>query len=61
MAESKGKGRIVVEALTLDEMSYQVKAKVDGLSLKQALSLRAIITSFETSAHKRGNGGTNVG
>jgi len=61
MTASKGKGRIVVEVLTLDKASYDVKANVRGLTMKQALSLRAIITSFETSAHKRGNGGTNVG
>ena len=40
---------------------YQVKCNVILDDLRLALALRGIITSFETSAIKRGNGGKNLG
>ena len=58
---SKDKGRIVEEVFTPAGKRYQVKANVILNDLKQALALRAIISSFETSALRRGNGGKNLG
>lgn len=49
------------EVFTPTGKQYQVKCNVKLNDLKQALALRAIITSFETSAMKRGNGGKNLG
>ena len=58
---SKDKGRIVEEVFTPTGKVYQVKCNVRLSSLKQALSLREIIRSFETSPTRRGNGGKNLG
>ena len=57
----KDKGRIAEEVFTTDGKRYHVKVNVDLNDLKQALALRAIITSFETSATRRGNRGKNLG
>ena len=56
---SKDKGRIVEEVFTPTGKQYRVKVNVVLNDLRQALALRAIITSFETSALRRGNGGKN--
>jgi len=58
---SKDKGRIVEEVFTPIGKQYRVKVNVVLNDLRQALALRAIITSFETSALRRGNGGKNLG
>ena len=58
---SKDKGRIVEEVFTPTGKRYQVKCNVIFDDLKLALALRGIITSFETSAVRRGNGGKNLG
>ena len=57
----KDKGGLVEEVFTTTGKKFQVKCNVTLNDLKQALALRAIITSFETSATRRGNGGKNVG
>jgi len=62
MSKSKDSGRNVEEVFTTTgNIGYKVKCNVVLTDLKQALSLRAIITSFEASAQRRGNGGKNVG
>lgn len=53
---SKDKGRIVEEVFTPTGKEYQVKVNVILHDLKQALALRSIITSFETSALRRDKG-----
>jgi len=58
---SKDKGRIAEEVFTPTGKQYRVKVNVVLNDLRQALALRAIITSFETSALRRGNGGKNLG
>ena len=61
MPKCKDGGRNVEEVFTpTGQSGYRVKCNVTLFTLKQALSLRAIITSFETSALRRGNGGKNV-
>ena len=59
---SKDKGRIVEEVFTPTGKQYQVKVNVVLNDLKQALALRSIISSFETSPimKERGNGKNSV-
>jgi len=54
---SKDKGRIVVEVFTITGKKYKVKCNVILSDLKQAIALRNIISSFETSATKREGSG----
>ncbi len=49
------------EVFTVTGKQYKVKVNVILDDLKQALALRSIITSFETSAMRRGNGGKKLG
>jgi len=58
---SKDKGGLVEEVFTPAGKQYVVKSRVVLTNLRQALALRSIISSFETSAMKRGNGGKNLG
>jgi len=58
---SKDKGGLVEEVFTPKGKRYKVKVNVELFDLKQALALRSIVTSFETSALRRGNHGKNVG
>lgn len=58
---SKDKGGLVEEVFTPTGKRYQVKVNVILNDLKQALALRSIIASFETSATRRDNGGKNLG
>lgn len=58
---SKDKGGFVEEVFTPSGKKYIVKSRTVLYSMRQALALRGIITAFETSAVKRGNGGKNVG
>jgi len=58
---SKDKGGLRRKVFTATGPGFRVKCDVVLGDLKQALALRAIITSFETSALKRGNGGKNLG
>ena len=53
MSKSKDGGRKVEEVFTASGKQYQVKCNVVLYDLKQALALRAIITSFETSALRK--------
>jgi len=59
---SKGKGGLVEEVFTPAGKQYVVKCRVVLSNLRQALALRSIITSFETSAVRRdkGNGKGSV-
>ena len=50
---SKDSGRKVEEVFTPAGKQYKVKCDVILYDLKQALALRSIITSFETSAMRR--------
>lgn len=50
--KSKGKGWKVEEVFTPTGTQYRVKVNVVLFDLRQALSLRAIVDSFETSAHQ---------
>ena len=47
---SKDKGGIVEEVFTPSGKQYIVKSRVVLYNLRQALALRSIISSFETSA-----------
>jgi len=53
--------RRVGKPFSYDGKTYHVKVNVLLNDLKQAIALRRIVTAFETSATKRGNGGQNVG
>lgn len=50
---SKDEGGLVEEVFTPTGKCYQVNVKVKLYDLKQALALRSIISSFQTSAIKR--------
>jgi hypothetical protein len=50
-----------VEVFTLDGGQCRVKADVSGLSLKQAISLKGIISAFEASVARVNDVRTNVG
>jgi hypothetical protein len=58
---SKDKGGLRRSVFTATGAVYSVRCKADGLTLEQALSLRAIIHAFESSAIKRGNNGKDMG
>lgn len=61
MVEKERVKRRKVEVFTLGGGQYRVKADVKLNDLKQALSLRAIISAFETSVARVNDGRTNLG
>lgn len=58
---SKDKGGLVEEVFTPVGKQYIVKSRVVLSNLRQALALRSIITSFETSAIRRKVKGGKLG
>lgn len=58
---SKDKGGLVEEVFTPAGKQYVVKARVVLFNMRQALALRSIISSFETSAMRRKTKGGKLG